>query len=179
MSILGKYGITVPSELMVPFRAMATVEGSLQILDPTFDFVAEAERYAKQRLSEAKRPSSLAHTAQDQLMSALPMLRRIPHRVDRLTGDLADGRFNMNIRMFADPRDRSFLRQLLDIGVVTFLAGVFGIMSTILLTSEAGPQLTQTITLFQIFGYMCLIVTGLLTLRALFEVLRRKPDVRR
>lgn len=45
-------------------------------------------------------------------------------------------------------------------------------MGAILLASVNGPQLTDTLTLFQVFGYLFLLVSGVLTLRALFDVLR-------
>ncbi|MCB8043202.1 hypothetical protein JM654_00290 [Microbacterium oxydans] len=102
-------------------------------------------------------------------------MKRLPQRIDRVTGNLADGRFGMNVRLFADPGDRSFVREIISLAVVTFLAGIFGIMAAMLLTSDTGPQLTETLTLFQIFGYLFLVVTGVLTLRALFDVLRRRP----
>lgn len=175
VSILADYGLTVPAELTVPFRTIATVEGSLQVLEPTFDFVAEASRYAHQRLTEATRPSSFTKSISDELLSAMPIVKRLPQRIDRVTGNLADGRFGMNVRLFADPRDRSFVREIISLAVVTFLAGIFGIMAAMLLTSDTGPQLTETLTLFQIFGYLFLVVTGVLTLRALFDVLRRRP----
>lgn len=175
VSILANYGLTVPSELTVPFRTIATVDGSLEVLDPGFDFVAEASTYAQSRLKDATRPESITKTFTDELLSALPIVKRLPHRIDRVTGSLADGRFGVNVRMLADPRDRSFLREVIGLAVVTFLAGIFGIMSAMLLTSDTGPQLTDTLTLFQIFGYLFLVVAGILTLRALFDVLRRRP----
>ena len=175
ISILSNYGLSVPAELTVPFRTIATVEGSLQLLDPGFDFVAEAGGYAQARQREATRPASIAQTLTDELLSVLPIVRRLPHRVDRVTGSLADGRFGMNVRMLADSRDRSFLREIIGLAVVTFLAGIFGIMAATLLTSDTGPQLSNTLTLFQVFGYLFLVVAGILTLRALFDVLRRRP----
>ena len=175
MAILADYGLTIPAELTVPFRTIATVEGSLQHLDPNFDFVAEAKKYAQQRLTEATRPSSITKVITDELLSALPIVKRLPQRIDRVTGNLADGRFGMNVRLFADARDRSFVREIISLAVVSFLAGIFGVMAAMLLTSDTGPQLTETLTLFQIFGYLFLVVAGVLTLRALFDVLRRRP----
>lgn len=175
VGILAEFGLAVPSELTVPFRTIATVEGSLQLLDPNFDFLAEAEGYAKQRLTEMMRPSSVAKAFTDELLAALPLAKRLPHRIDQISGNLAEGRFGMNIRMFSDTRDRGFVREIIGLAVVTFLAGIFGIMAAMLLTSESGPRITETLTLFQIFGYLFLVVAGVLTLRALFDVLRRRP----
>lgn len=174
VAILFDFGLTAPPELSVPFRTFATVEGTLRTLDPGFDLVGEAGRYADARLSEARRPTSIAKALSDELLGALPIVKRLPHRVDRITGTMADGRFGMNVRMLADSRDRAFLRDIIGLAVVTFLAGIFGIMAAMLLTSDTGPQLTDTLTLFQVFGYLFLVVAGVLTLRALFDVLRRR-----
>ena len=122
------------------------------------------------------RPSSITKVITDELLSALPIVKRLPQRIDRVTGNLADGRFGMNVRLFADARDRSFVREIISLAVVSFLAGIFGVMAAMLLTSDTGPQLTENLTLFQIFGYLFLVVAGVLTLRALFDVLRRRPQ---
>lgn len=174
VSILSAYGLTVPPEVTVPFHTIATVEGSLNVLDPTFDLVDEAGSYAQRRISEASHPFTMAQTLSKELISALPLVKRMPHRVDRITGHLADGRFSMNMRLVADVRDRNFFREIIGLGVVAFLAGIFGVMGAMLLASVNGPQLTDTLTLFQVFGYLFLLVSGVLTLRALFDVLRRR-----
>lgn len=174
--ILSEQGLTVPAELTVPFRAIATVEGSLRLLEPEFDLIAEAGDYAQRRMSDAMRPQAMLRSLADEALSVLPLIKRMPHRVDQITGHLAEGRFNMNVRMLADARDRAFLREITGLVVVAFLAGVFGIMSAVLLTSSVGPQLTDTLTLFQVFGYLFMVVTGVLTLKVLFDVLRRMPS---
>ena len=174
VAVLSRHGLTPPPELTVPFRALASVEGSLRVLAPEFDLVAEAAQYAERRLASAARPTSVAKALTDEFFSVLPLVRRLPHRVDRITGNLADGRLSMNVRMLADKRDRGFLRDLVNLAALTFLAGVFGIMAAMLLVSASGPRLTETLTLFQVFGYLLLIVSGVLTLRALFDPLRRR-----
>lgn len=174
IAVLSDHGVAAPAELTVPFRSIATVEGSLRILDPQFDFMAEASGYAERRIGEAKRPSTLAKVFADELVAARPIVQRLPHRIDRITGHLAEGQLGFNMRMFAHKRDRIFLREAIGLGVVTFLAGIFGIMSALLLTSETGPQINETLTLFQVFGYLFLVLTGILTLRALYDVLRRQ-----
>lgn len=176
VSILSMYGLTPPPEVTSPFHTIATVEGALNVLDPGYDLVTEAGSYAQRRLSEASHPRAVAKSISDEVLAAVPLLKRLPHRVDRISGHLADGRFSMNLRLVADPRDRNFIREVIGLGVVAFLAGVFGIMGAMLLASEAGPQLTDTLTLFQVFGYLLLLVSGVLTLRALFDVLRRRTN---
>lgn len=176
VSILSDYGLTPPPEVTAPFHTIATVEGALNVLDPGYDLVTEAGRYAQRRISDASHPLSMAKSVSEEMLATVPMLKRLPHRVDRISGHLAEGRFSMNLRLVADPRDRNFFREIIGLGVVAFLAGIFGIMGALLLSSEAGPQLTETLTLFQVFGYLFLLVSGVLTLRALFDVLRRRTN---
>jgi ubiquinone biosynthesis protein len=45
-------------------------------------------------------------TATDELAALLPVLRRLPRRFDRVTGALEQGRLSVNVRQFADERDR-------------------------------------------------------------------------
>lgn len=173
ISVLSDYGLSAPQELTVPFRAIATLEGSLTILDPRFDFIAESGDYAQQRIKQNLQPASVAETFTQELMAARPLIQRLPHRLDHVTRNLAQGTFSTNVRMLADRRDRNFIREVLGLAVLTFLAGVFGMMSAILLASDTGPQLTDTLNLFQVFGYLFLVITGVLSLRVVFDVLGR------
>lgn len=176
--VLSENRLTVPSELTVAFRAIATLEGTLRVLSPAFDFVAEAAGYAKERIASAQRPRAIVGAVTDELAGLLPLARRLPYRVDRITGSLADGRLSVNVRLFADRRDRSLLREITSLAALTFLAGVFGIMASMLLTSTDGPAITDTISLFQLFGYLLVVASGVLTLRVLFDVFRSRDQHR-
>lgn len=176
--VLSENRLTVPAELTVAFRAIATLEGTLRVLSPDFDFVAEAARYARERVASAQRPRAIVGAVTDELAGLLPLVRRLPYRVDRITGDLADGRLSVNVRLFADRRDRSLLREVTSLAALTFLAGVFGIMASMLLTTTVGPAITDTISLFQLFGYLLVVASGVLTLRVLFDVFRRRDQYR-
>lgn len=172
MQVLSANRLAVPGELTSAFRAIATLEGTLRHLDPRFRFLDEANEFAQERLAEIGTPAGVYATVKDEVSSILPILRRLPERADRISGALADGRLSVNVRLFADRRDRGLIRDLVNLLALTFLAGVFGIMSTLLLVSAGGPQVTPTLTLFQIFGYLLVVVSGLLTLKVLFDVFR-------
>mgnify|MGYP003407363527 FL=1 len=172
--VLTNNQLAVPSELTAAFRAMATLEGTLRVLSPGFDFVAEASQYASVRIAHAQRPSAVAKAVKTELARMIPLARRLPYRIDQITGDLADGRLSVNVRLFADRRDRALLRDFGNLASLTFLAGVFGIMAAMLLTSTDGPLVTDSISLFQLFGYLLVIASGVLTLRVFFDIFRRQ-----
>lgn len=175
LRLLSENRIAVPSELATAFRAVATLEGTLRHLSPSFDLLSEASAYASERIAQGFTPRAAFTSFSDELAALLPLARRLPKRIDRLTGALVDGRLSVNIRLFADRRDRDLVRGLVNLIAATFLAAAFGIMAAMLLISDGGPQVTPSLTLFQIFGYLLVILSGLLTLRVLFDVFRIRP----
>ena len=57
--------------------------------------------------------------------------------------------------------------------LVTFLAGVTGIMALLLLCAAGGPQVAPTVGLYQLIGYFLLVISFILGLRVLAPVFRR------
>ncbi|MBM7831556.1 ubiquinone biosynthesis protein [Agromyces cerinus] len=174
--LLSENRLAIPPELASAFRAVAVAEGTLRVLDPGFDLLTAANALAKGRIADAFNPSSLKDAVVDEVSTMLPILRRMPHRFDQISGSLANGRLSVNVRLFADHRDRSLLRSLVNQVVLAFLAGVLGVMAAMLLISDAGPQVTETLSLFQIFGYLLVVVSALFVLRVLFDVFRRRNE---
>ncbi|AMB60430.1 ABC1 kinase family protein [Microterricola viridarii] len=169
--------IAVPAELASAFRAVAGLEGTLRHVSPGFDMLTEASGFAAERIKRGFSPYAVYTNIREEALSLAPLLRRLPTRIDRITGALADGRLSVNIRLFADRRDRTLLRNLVNLLVVSFLAGAFGIMAAMLLISDGGPRVSETLTLFQVFGYLLVLLSGLLTLRVLFDVFRLQQRV--
>jgi ubiquinone biosynthesis protein len=164
----GSHGLTVPPDVAAVFRALATLQGTLAVLDPSFEMVSQARSFAASRLRRAAIP----RVARDEFLAALPMLQRLPCRVDRITSALEDGRFTINTRLLADERDRRVITTLLHEALLAFLAASTGIMAVLLLGAGGGPIVTSSVTLFQLLGYNLLLVSLLLILRVLIIVFR-------
>jgi ubiquinone biosynthesis protein len=150
------------------FRALATLEGGLTQLSPGFDLVAEARSVAAGHLHLD--PDTLRRTAMDELVTLVPMLRRLPRRVERIAGALENGRLSLNIRLFADQRDRAHVTELLHQVLLTVLGATAGVMAVILLSADSA---TPQITLLQLCGYSLLIISAVLVLRVLALIFRR------
>jgi ubiquinone biosynthesis protein len=110
----------------------------------------------------------------DELTSLLPMLRRLPRRIDRIAGALEAGRLSVNVRHLADASDRRFVTGLLQQVLLTFLAAAAGIMAVMMIGLHGGPSVTRTVTLYAFFGYCLLVVAAILAVRVLVLVFR--PD---
>lgn len=169
-TILSLNGIPLPAELMSALRAMGAAEGTLLALDPSFNLLDSATEFGSATMKSRLEPHTLKESVENEVIEALPLLHSLVQRVDSVTRALAEDRFSIGVRAMADEHDRSVYREFLHFAAITFLAGVFGIMSVLLLVSSAGPVVTETLTLFQLFGFILIPVSGTLTFRVLFDV---------
>ncbi|ANZ37959.1 ubiquinone biosynthesis protein UbiB [Lentzea guizhouensis] len=170
--IVSRFGLSIPPEIAAVFRALATLEGTLGVLSPGFNIVVESRSFAAEQISERLTPESVRRTLTEELQAVLPMLRRLPRRVDRITGALEQGRLGLSMRLFADERDRSFITGLLHQVMLTVLGATAGVMAVLLLGSSGGPRVVPDIGLYQVLGYNLLIISVLLGLRVVVTVFR-------
>jgi len=171
--IVAGFGLAVPPAVAAVFRALATGEGTLTALAPGFDVVAEARRFATERLAEQWRTASPRRLATDELVTLLPMLRRVPRRLDRILAAAEGGRLALNVRLFADERDRRYATGLVQQLLLTVLGATAGLMAVLLLGAPGGPVVTPRLGLYQLLGYFLLVISSVLVLRVLVLIFRR------
>ncbi|TQM82907.1 ubiquinone biosynthesis protein [Saccharothrix saharensis] len=167
-----RHGLSIPPEIAAVFRALATVEGTLGALSPGFNIVVESRSFADKQFSEHLSPESLRRTVAEELHAVLPMLRRLPRRVDRISSALEQGRLGLGVRLFADERDRRFIVSLLHQVMLTVLGATAGVMAVLLLGADGGPEVGPDLSLFQVFGYNLLVISVLLGLRVVVTIFR-------
>lgn len=172
--LLSAHELAVPTEVAAAFRAFATLDGTLRQLHPEFDMVSQAREFATEQLQAGTSPAALRTTLTDELTTLLPLLRRLPRRLDQVSAALEDGRLRLNIRLLADSRDRDTVTGWLHLAALTFLGGTTGVMATLLLGTDTGPSVTPTMTLFQLFGYLLVVLSAIMVLRVLFDIFRSR-----
>jgi ubiquinone biosynthesis protein len=170
--IVTDFGLSVPAEIAAVFRALATIEGTLTQLAPGFDLVAEARRFGGQQFAAQLTPEAVRKTVADELAALVPMLRRLPRRLDRIGGALEDGRLSVSVRLLADPSDRRYLTGLVHQVLLTFLAAAAGIMAVLMIGLSGGPALTSSVSLYSFLGYCLLVTAAILAVRVLVQVFR-------
>ena len=169
-----RFELTIPAEVGTVLRALATMEGTLTLVEPGFDLVVEARQYAASHVTGQLSPRAVQKTATEELMALLPVLRRLPRRADRITGAMEQGRFSVNVRLFADERDRRVVTDLTHRFLLTLLGAATGIGAVLLIGAPGGPKITPAVSLFQVIGYNLLIVASILVLRVLFAIFRNR-----
>jgi len=173
--IVADYGLAVPPEIAAVFRALATMEGTLTQLAPGFDIVAEARRFGEKQLTAQLSSEVIRKTAADELVTLMPMLRRLPRRIDRIGDALEDGRLTVSVRLLADPTDRRYLTDMLHRALLAFLAAAAGIVAVLMIGLHGGPALSKTVSLYSFFGYCLLVIAAILAVRVLVQVFRPDP----
>ncbi len=171
--LVARHELAVPPEFAATFRALATLEGGLRLLSPDFDIVAEAERFGQTQLAERLDAASLSTAAKDELVALMPMLRRLPRRLDRITAAVEGGRLSVNVRLLADERDRRMIDGWVQLAALTVLAATAGLMAVAFLALRGGPAMTAKVSFYQFLGYCLLVICSLLALRVLAAVFRR------
>jgi ubiquinone biosynthesis protein len=178
--LVSRHGLAVPPEVAAVFRALGTLEGTLMAVVPGFSLVDEARRLVDDRLSRrgvASAISSGTHPVSlAELASVWELIRRMPRRLERVTSALEQGRLGVGVRLFANARDRQYIRSLVHEVLLTFIAATGGVMSAVLLSIRGGPVVVPGIPFFQLLGYHLLVVAGALGLRVLFLISRGSSD---
>lgn len=162
-----RHGFTVPPMTAAAFRSMATVEGSLQLLDPGFDLLEAARGRAGTLAADLLSPQNLQHRAESALAAVVPVLQRLPGRLDRITADLESGRFTVRSHVFDDLADRRFLAGLLRDMVTALLCVALTGAGVSLIAVGGGPVIGGTLTVNPVIGSTLLLFGFVLGARLL------------
>ena len=107
----------------------------------------------------------------DEVLSALPQLRRLPSRLDRILSLTSKG--DLRIRHVTDEDSRRIVRTLFNRALLSAVGAAFLLVSAMLLVApDAGPRVAANTGLFEIFGYGGLFVGTVLLLRVVAAVAR-------
>ncbi len=164
---------SVPAPISAAFRAMASVEGALLTIDPNVDVVAVSRKEGNRLVRSKLKGTKITDELQRRALQLMPMIDRMPRRINKITEDLEQGRFSMNMRVLENPSDRSFLTSLFQQLIVAVLAGAAVVGAIMLITSDEGPLLTKNIHLYSFFGFVLLFGGFVLSMRSLMLVFRR------
>jgi ubiquinone biosynthesis protein len=171
--LASRFELAIPAEIATVLRALGTLEGTLALLTPDIDITAEARQYAEHLVKQVS-PRTLPRTAAEDMAALLPVLRRLPRRFDRVTSALEQGRLSLNVRLFADERDRRVVTSLTYQFLLTLIGATSAIAAALLLGTTSGPKVTSSVTLYQVIGYNLFIVAAIVVLRVLYTIFRNR-----
>lgn len=171
MGTLLEHGFSVPAQVAAAFRALGALEGTVQQIAPGIDLVSATETAGKNLVADWTKPASIRASAEEQLWQLLPILQRLPRRIDEISRALADGELSVQVRVLADPSDRAFVTGLVSQLVTTAAAAISAIIATWLLTTSGGPRFEGGFPLFPLlstFFYVIAVGLGVRVLASAF-----------
>jgi ubiquinone biosynthesis protein len=171
VSVMSRHGMRVPASLALLSRALLTLDGTLTVIDPTFDLAVEATAAADAlRGTEEGMAGDLL---EQEFRRSLPALRTLPGHLDELATQLRTGRLSVRVERFAD-RDERVVSGWID-RVLVGLFGCVGLVASGILLVAAELATTRDIQLaLQAVGFIGVVFSSVLFMRSVAQVLRRQ-----
>jgi ubiquinone biosynthesis protein len=172
LQLLAGFGILLPPSTGAMFRALVTLEGTVNAISPDFPILDAAQEIGGELVKEQYGEEQLKELAQQEVFKLFPVLRRIPRHVDRIAAMAQRGELAGRVSLFSTDRDVAVIRDLLGRVVLASVGISFMIVSVLLLQTDVGPELTETTSLLHVFGYIGLSLGTILLLRVTVAALR-------
>ncbi len=169
VTTLTRFGVRLPGDLVTLTRALATLDGTMRVLAPGMSMVSAAMEMMTS--TTAPKPIDPEAIVRRELEAALPHLRRLPERIDRIL-TLA-GRGELRLRSIVDEDQHRIVRTLANRALLGVVGSAFLVASALLLVAnDPGPTLATSSGLFEIFGFGGLFAGTVLLLRVVAAVAR-------
>lgn len=174
LSLLVRFDLAVDPQLAGLFRALATLEGTLRLLDADFDLIEQAKRSPTDPEQTGRVTARILRNLGADTLEVLPALRRLPRHLDQLNHLAQRGELTVRVRLFADQRDVRHVERLTDRMILAFVSASVGLVSVLLLTLPTKAATLAGTNIDQILGYAGLAAATLLGLRVVAAVGRHR-----
>ena len=161
--IAAAHRISIATDLTLLFKALVTIEGVAKEVYPELDILEEAKPYVTRLMTERYNPDRLAADMAELLQSSHGLIQALPRRIDRLLGELEQGRLIIRVEE-SDPRRSALQRERVAArAAVGISAAGFILASAILLTSG-----------WYVFGFLSFLMSLPFALWTLFSAFSRR-----
>lgn len=176
LALVYRFGLSMSPSVTSLFRALGTLQGSLELLSPGYELIGAARDLADEELDRQLTPENLVDEAKREVIRVAPLLRRTPYHLDRIAGQMGRGRFTVQVSLFSRPDDVVVLTSIANRAILAFIGAALGIVSAMLFAVDSGPLLQRHVDLFDVLGFIGLFAGAALVMRVVLEVFRdREP----
>lgn len=175
-TIVRGFGLHFYPSVSVALRALVTLDGTLRVIDPTFDIFQEAKlfsnEYVKKSLTKPfKDPAGTIDRLEEEVALILPNIRKIPRRFDQLFKKVESGKIILHHDIFSDKANANFVTQLFSQLVLLLVGITFGIISVALLAISQFMHTAYAIYL-NTTAYLGLFLCAILLVRLSIQAIR-------
>ncbi|MET0781475.1 MAG: AarF/UbiB family protein [Microbacterium sp.] len=178
IDVLRRHRLAMPPSLLLVFRTLISLEGTLRRLVPGFDMVGRGLARAPHIALQLATPRTVALGIQAQSAIVGEQLRRLPRRIEGITQALQDGTFQVRVRALESADDRRWLDAVLGEVTATIVGVALVATGFFLAVSDVGPQITDDVRVFSFLGSVLGLGGMLLLLRSLSGAFRRRVPER-
>ncbi|WP_431027728.1 ABC1 kinase family protein [Lysinibacillus sp. LZ02] len=175
-SIVREFGLHFYPSVSVALRAIVTLDGTLRVIDPTFDIFQEAKLFSNEYIKNSikqpfKEPAVTWGKLEEEISLLIPNLRKIPRRIDQLVKKVERGKIILHHDIFSDKANANFVTQLFAQFVLLMVGITFGIISVALLAISQFIHTAYAIYL-NTAAYLGLFLCAILLVRLSIQAIR-------
>lgn len=172
LATMDRHGLAIPSAMSLLSRSLITLEGTLGVICPGFDFAGTGEALA--RADAASTLTDPQDLLQHELVRALPSLRTLPEHAEAISAQLRDGSLTLRTERYAGA-DRVVVERWLDRGTIAFIGGSGAVASALLLVGAGVTRNEGIRETLWVLGFGGMTFGATLMLRSAAQSLRRLP----
>lgn len=175
-SVVREFGLQFYPAVSVALRAIVTLDGTLRIIDSSFDIFSEAKEFSNSYLKSSlkkpfKNPIKTKEHLEEELALMLPNIRKLPRRIDQLFKKVESGKIILHHDIFSDKKNSMFVTQLFSRFVLLMVGITFGIISVALLAISQFMHSAYAIYL-NTAAYLGLFLCAVLLVRLSIQAIR-------
>jgi ubiquinone biosynthesis protein len=159
--VIGRYGLTVPSNLFTLIKSLATIQKFAEHLEANVSIAGMIRPYATEKIKEQFSWDAVVKLVADSAEDYLYLVSKLPKDIREVVGKLKDGVMRHEINFSEDSFTNKAFRMNINRLAFVFILGLMMISSTLLMIYMGDKQIIK------IFFYTTLTITTVTALRLL------------
>jgi ubiquinone biosynthesis protein len=159
--VIGRYGLTVPSNLFTLIKSLATIQKFAEHLQADVSIASMIRPYATEKIKEQFSWDALVKIVTDSAEDYVYIISKLPKDIREVVGKLKDGVMRHEINFSEDSFTNKAFRMNINRLAFVFILGLMMICSTLLMIYMRDKQIIR------VFFYATLTITTFTALRLL------------
>ena len=159
--VIGRYGLTVPSNLFTLIKSLATIQKFAEHLEANVSIAGMIRPYATEKIKEQFSWDAVVKLVTDSAEDYIYLVSKLPKDIREVVGKLKDGVMRHEINFSEDSFTNKAFRMNINRLAFVFILGLMMICSTMLMIYMHDKQIIR------VFFYTTLTITTITALRLL------------
>jgi ubiquinone biosynthesis protein len=171
LEVMQRFGLRPPPSMTLLGRALVTLEGTLGILQPGFNFAKSSQEIVREEHRDAfGTPQEILRS---EALRQIPSLRTLPEHVETIANQLRAGRLTVRTERYAGG-DRVVVESWVDRLVLSVVGGALAVFSALLLVAAAATDNNGVQKALWIVGFTAAAFATIVLMRVAAQALRRQ-----